>query len=574
MRTDLDEAMDRTLTGLTAPGGPAALGQATRDGRAYPLIATAPPTLPAYFAHFCAQHGEADFLVAGPERLSFAAVHAASQRVARALVAGYGVAPGDRVGIAMRNSPSWILLYMGIVSAGGIACLLNGWWQGGELARAIDHVGCSLVFVDGPRAQRLAAVATGASVVTLNDAKPLDQALAPVLAWDTDPAVVLPELSPEDPATILFTSGSTGASKGALSDHRAAVQATFNFLSSALTMLGIATEMGVAPQGQPATLLNLPLFHVTAEIAVLLQSFAMGRKLVLMPKWDAGEAMRLIEAERVTYFVGVPLMSFEILNHPDRARYDLSSVTDFAAGGAPRPAEHVRRIQEEMGAAEGKGGAPLIGYGLTETNAVGTGNWRTNYLAKPDSAGRASEPLVELAILDEAGAPLAQGERGEVAIRSIANIRRYWDDPAATAAAFTADGFFRTGDIGYLDEDGYLFIVDRSKDIIIRGGENISCQEVEAALYEHPEVAEAAVFGLADDRLGEVPAAAVHLRDGAAADADALTAFLRDHLAAFKVPARVWLSQVALPRLGTEKIDKVAIRTQYRALAANQGGRG
>jgi long-chain acyl-CoA synthetase len=561
MRTQLDEAMDRAMAALTAPGGPAALGEAERGGRAYPIIAAAPPALPQYFAHYCAQHGEAEFLVAGDERLSFAAVHAASLRVARALVAR-GVGKGDRIGIAMRNSPSWIVLYMGIVTAGGVATLLNGWWQGGELAEAIGEVGCRLVFVDRARAERLGGAA-GAELVVIDDAQPLADALAPLGAGDAEAA--LPQVGPEDWATILFTSGSTGRSRGALSDHRGVVQGTYNFLASALMMLSLAVQAGRPPVGQPATLLNLPLFHVTAEVPVLLQSFAMGRKLVLMPKWDAGEAMRLIEKERVTYFVGVPLMSFEMLTHPDRARYDLSSVTDFAAGGAPRPAEHVRRLEAEMG-----GGAPLIGYGLTETNAIGCANWRGNYLAKAASTGRASPPLSEVAILDDAGTAVAQGERGEVAIRSICNVLGYWQNEAATRAAFTADGFFLTGDIGYLDEDGYLFIVDRKKDIIIRGGENISCQEVEAALYADPAVAEAAVFGLADERLGEVPAAVVHLHEGADASEQALCEFLRGRLAAFKVPARIWLSAVPLPRLGTEKIDKVALRTQYRAIAAGE----
>ncbi|HEX8555680.1 MAG TPA: class I adenylate-forming enzyme family protein, partial [Sphingomonas sp.] len=545
--------------------GPVAVGQIEHDGRTLPIITTAPPALPQYFAHYCTQHADAELLVSGDERVTFAQAHAASLRVARALVA-MGVERGDRVGIAMRNSPCWIILYMGIVTAGGVATLLNGWWQQGELARAIESVDCGIVFVDGPRARRLGDY-DGAQVIVLDDTAPMTDALAPVLAREND--VALPEMTGDDLATILFTSGSTGQSKGALSDHRAVVQATYNYLSSLLMMLGIAIKMGQVPTGQPATLMTLPLFHVTGMVPVMLQSFAMGRKLVVMPKWDAGEAMRLIEAERVTYFVGVPLMSFEILTHPDRAKYDLSSVTDFAAGGAPRPVEHVRRIDAEMG-----GGAPLIGYGLTETNAVGTGNWRTNYLAKPDSAGRPSLPLVDLAIVDERGESVAQGERGEVAIRSICNFREYWQNPVATAAAFTAHGFFRTGDIGYLDEDGYLFIVDRSKDIIIRGGENISCLEVEAALYEHPDVAEAAVFGLPDERLGEVPGAVVHPREGAIVDEQSLCAFLDAHIAGFKVPRRIWISAEGLPRLGTEKIDKVALRNQYRAIAADERASG
>jgi acyl-CoA synthetase (AMP-forming)/AMP-acid ligase II len=560
MRTTLDVRMDATMAALTAPGGMLPLGTVQRDGRDYPIIAAAPPSLPHYFAHYCQEHADKTFLVSGDERLTFAQVYAVATGVAQALVAAHGIARGDRVGIAMRNSPAWIVLYMGVVMAGGVATLLNGWWQAEELAAAIREVECALVFADAPRARRLAGVP--APVVTIDDTLPLAQALAAVTAAG-QPDMPLPAVGAEDHATILFTSGSTGQSKGALCDHRSVMQGVFNYLAQALTMLGIAAQDGNAPTEQPSTLLTLPLFHVTAEVPVLLQSFAMGRKLVLMPKWDAGEAMRLIAQERISYFVGVPLMSFEILTHPDRADYDLSTVTDFAAGGAPRPVEHVRRIDAEMG-----GGAPLIGYGLTETNAVGTGNWRTNYLAKPNSAGRASPPLVDLAILDDAGAPVAQGARGEVAIRSICNFLGYWNRPEATAACMTADGYFRTGDIGYLDADGYLFIVDRKKDIIIRGGENISCQEVEAALYAHPAVAEAAVFGLPDARFDEVPGAVVQPRDGETLSEGELQAFLSDHIAAFKVPTRIWIADAPLPRLGTEKIDKVALRETYRALVA------
>lgn len=561
MRTELDARMDATMAAVTGEGGLLPLGSIRRWGVDLPVIAAAPPSLPAYFAHFAAEDADATFLVAGPERLTFAEVYAVAGRVAAGLVAR-GIAKGDRVGIAGRNSPAWIATYMGVLMAGGVATLLNGWWQAEEFAQAIADVDCALIVADGPRAKRLAQVdGIGDRVVALDDTAPLADAVAPLLGGDAD----LPEVGPDDLATILFTSGSTGQCKGAVSDHRAVIQATFNYLAQVMMMVGIATADGHPPEGQPTTLLTIPLFHVTAEVPVFLQSFAMGRKLVLLPKWDALEAMRLIEAERATYFVGVPLMSYEMLNHPERHRFDLSTVTDFAAGGAPRPAEHVRRIQDEMG-----GGAPLIGYGLTETNAAGTGNWRDNYLAKPNSAGRASKPLMDVAIVDDDGAAVAQGAVGEIAIRSVANFREYWNNPAATAAAFTADGYFRTGDLGYLDEDGYLFIVDRKKDIIIRGGENISCQEVEAALYAHPAVLEAAVFGLADERLGEVPAAVVWA-DGAAVDEDEVRGFLGQHIAAFKVPARIWFAEEALPRLGTEKVDKVGIRNAYRQRAAVGG---
>ena len=559
MPTVLDQRMTAGIAALTGPGGPLALGETmSRWGVTLPIIAAAPPSLVAYIAHYAAEHADKVFLVAGEERLTYAGVHAQALHVAHGLVAR-GVKPGDRVGIAMRNSPAWIATYMGILMAGGVATLLNGWWQAEEMSAAVHEVACSLIVADGPRMKRLAAVEGLPATVELNDTLPLADALAPLKGEEVE----LPPVGTDDWATILFTSGSTGQSKGAISTHGAVLQAIFNYLTQALVMKGLSTEDGVGSDEQPSTLLNVPLFHVTAEVPVFLQSFAMGRKLVLMPKWDAEEAMRLIQQERISYFVGVPLMSFEILTHPRRGDYDLSTVTDFAAGGAPRPVEHVKRIKEEMGG-DGKSGAPLIGYGLTETNGVGTGNWRDNYLAKPTSAGLPSKPLVDLAILDDAGRPVPTGQRGEVAIRSAANFSEYWGRPEATAAAFTADGYFLTGDIGYVDADGYMFIVDRKKDIIIRGGENISCQEVESALYEHPGVAEAAVFGLPDERLGEVPGAVVHLAEGSALDEPSLQAFLKEHIAAFKVPQRIWLSADALPRLGTEKIDKVGLRNAYR----------
>ncbi|RHW17628.1 AMP-dependent synthetase [Sphingomonas gilva] len=562
MSSALDQAIEAGLARVTGEGGPMPLKMVESRGRQMPMIASAPPALSYYFAHFCAQHGDATFLVAGAERLSFAQTFAAARQVAGGLVEGHGVRRGDRIGIAARNSPAWIVAYMGILMAGGVATLLNGWWEPDELAQAIDDVGCALVIADLTRAKRLEQAEHEARVIAIDVGQPIDAAIAPLLAKGGGAETALAMLSGDDLATILFTSGSTGQSKGALSDHRAVVQGTFNYLVQTLIMLGIATERGEAPTMQPATLLNVPLFHVTAEVPVFLQSFAMGRKLVIMPKWDAEEAMRLIEAEKVTYFVGVPLMSYEILTHPRRHEYDLSSCGDYAAGGAPRPVEHARRLNEEMGGAK-----PLLGYGLTETNGVGCGNLRENYMAKPDSTGMGSKPLVDLAILDDAGRPVPQGERGEVCIRSICNFREYWGNPQATAAAFTADGYFRTGDIGTLDADAYLFIVDRKKDIIIRGGENISCQEVEAALYEDPRVAEAAVFGLTDERFGEVPGAVVHPAEGAALDEAGLQDFLSGRIAAFKIPARIWIAEDPLPRLGTEKIDKVTLRNRYRSLA-------
>lgn len=564
MPSQLDIKLDAIMDALTGPGGPLPLTTIEQDGVILPMIATAPPALPSYFQLFCAQHADKEFLVAGDERLTFAQVHERALAVAAALVDGFGVRRGDHIGIAARNAPAWIVLYMGIVMAGGVASLLNGWWTGPELAAGIDDSDTKLVFADPPRAKRLAEAAHGAEVVVVDVGQSIGVALAPVLARGGGAETVLPELTGDDLATILFTSGSTGRSKGAISTHRQVVQGVFSYLAQTLMALQLMTEIdGGPPTLQPATLLNVPLFHVTAEIPVMLQSFAMGRKLVVMGKWDAEEAMRLMEKEKITYFVGVPLMSYEIMTHPNRAKYDLSTVRDFAAGGAPRPVDHVKRLNDEMGGAK-----PLIGYGLTETNAVGCGNFRENYLAKPNSTGRASRPLVDLAILDDDGKPVPQGEQGEICIRSVCNFLRYYKNPEATEAAYTADRYFRSGDLGYLDADGYVFIVDRKKDIIIRGGENISCQEVEAALYENPDVAEAAVFGIADTRFGEVPAAVVHAAGGKTLTQDGLQAFLSTRLAAFKIPERIWIAPDPLPRLGTEKIDKVSIRNHVRALLA------
>ena len=559
MPSALDLRLEAAYDLITGPGGPIQVGSIEKNGRELPFITNAPSNLVDYVAFFCAQHGDATFLVEGNERLSFSQVYAAARKVAAGLVDGYGVKRGDRVGIAMRNANAWCVAYVGVLMAGGCATLLNGWWQGGELAAGIEDTETSLVIADPQRAERLACAEHRAKVITLDITRPIDEAIAPITDAGGSEATPLPQLGADDLATILFTSGSTGQSKGAWSRHQAVVQGIFNYVTQTASIVHLLTEDGQMSDIQPATLICTPLFHVTAEIPVFLQSFALGRKLVLMPKWNAEEAMRLIQDEQVNYFVGVPLMSYEILVHPNRSKYDLSTCKSYAGGGAPRPPEHVKRLSTEMG--EGK---PLLGYGLTETNAVGCGIINENYLEKPTSTGPASKPLVDLAILDDRGEPLPQGQVGEVCIRSICNFEGYWNNEAATKAAFFDNGYFRTGDLGYLDEDGYLFIVDRKKDIIIRGGENISCQEVEAAIYEHPDAKECAVFGLPDERLGEVVGAVVWMAPGSKADAAMLSEFLSERLAPFKVPVKIWMASDSLPKLGSEKIDKVSLRSRYR----------
>jgi acyl-CoA synthetase (AMP-forming)/AMP-acid ligase II len=551
--TDLDRKYDAVLAAVTGEGGRVIL---EKDDQGRAIVGNFPATLPLFFKTFCALSANVEAVISGEERLTFAQLDEISDRLAHGLV-GRGIAKGDRVAIAMRNCPAWIVSYMAALKAGAVATLLNGWWQPDELQHALDLTEPKLVLADAPRAKRIADSCSRCVVEMIEIDKPAEAAFAGLLA-DVGGGTVLPDIRPEDDATILFTSGSTGEAKGAVSTHRAVTTGVYAYATSLMVLRGILESEGRPPANPLKTLVVVPLFHVTGEVPVMLNSFVISRGMVLVPKWDAGEALRLIEKEKITYFVGVPKMSLELMTHPDRGNYDLSTLTDIAAGGAPRPVSHVDRLRQSFPNSQ-----PALGYGLTETNAVGCGNFWDNYAAKPASTGRAQVPFVEIAILGQEDKHLPANERGEIAIRSAANISGYWRNDAATKAAFTADGFVRTGDIGYLDEDGYLFIVDRKKDIIIRGGENISAAEVEAALYGCEGVAEAAVFGVADDRLGEVPVAILYRREGSSLTEEDLREFLDGRLSAFKVPAKMVFSGTPLPRLGTGKIDRLVLKQKY-----------
>ena len=558
MPTELDKDIERITAAVTAPGQMFETVPIARRGVEMPAFKNAPPSLAHYFAHFCNEHKDTLFLVDGDQRMTFGEIYRAAAHVAHGLATEHGVEKGDRVGIAARNSIGWIVSYMGTLMAGGCATLLNGWWTGEELAYGINLCECSLVLADEQRAARLDGQDHGAKVVTFGHDGDPAEGLAAYWAEGDTATRMLGQLGPDDLATILYTSGSTGSPKGAYSDHLGVVSGVMNYVAQTAMLVQLFTERDEMPDVQPSALVTVPLFHVTGEVPLFLQSLAMGRKLVLMPKWDAGEALRLLDEEKVTYFVGVPLMSWEMANHPDLDKFDLSACRTFAAGGAPRPPEHVRKIKDAF-----PEGFPVLGYGLTETNGVGAGNLNENYMAKPGSTGMPSKPLVDMAILDDSGQPLPAGQIGEVSIRSACNFNGYWRNEEATRAAFTDDGYFRTGDLGYLDEDDYLFIVDRKKDIIIRGGENIACIEVEEAIYSHPAIAECTVFGLPDERLGEIPAAVYFVREGENLSPDGLRDFLAEHIASFKIPQHIWQSDGALPRLGTQKVDKRAVQAAY-----------
>lgn len=328
--------------------------------------------------------------------------------------------------------------------------------------------------------------------------------------------------------------------------------------------MGVATKISGVQESRdeelsPCALVTIPLFHCTGSHSVFLISLVVGRKMVIMHKWDAQEALRLIEQEKVTWFNGVPTMSAELQAAAETTDRDISSLTEIMAGGAARPPEQVRKISKTF-----RKSSPGIGYGLTETNALGAVNAGVFYVARPDSSGRAVPAVTDFRVIDEQGKTLPAGERGELCIKSPANVLGYWNKPEATTEVFI-DGWFHTGDIGYLDEDGFVYIVDRIKEIIIRGGENISCLEVEAAIYSHPAIFEAAVFGLPDERLGETVGAAVVLKPGRELAAEELRDHLKEHLASFKIPAHIFFRDEQLPRIASGKIFKRQLKADYTA---------
>jgi acyl-CoA synthetase (AMP-forming)/AMP-acid ligase II len=577
--------LDDSIAQLTGTGQHFEVANATVNGLVQKVYKNSPANMREYLQR-AIQHGDKLFLVTDDERYSFAEAYQLSASFAAALVADYGIKKGDRVAIAMRNNPQWVIAFMGAVSIGAIVVPMNAWWTGEELHYGLKDCAAKVVVVDPERAERVAPFvqALGVSPVVVNNdgengySWPTGDFSVFSQLLEDRAGVAMPEaeLYADEDIIILYTSGSTGKPKGAVSSHRAILSAIMSWL-----LMGYATKItpedeavvgedtaseSPKPQGQnfPATvLLTLPLFHVTASHNIFLLSVMIGRKVVMMHKWDVQVAMSLIERERVTTFSGVPTMSAELqhvaANNPS---YDLSSLQDVLSGGAARPAEQVRKITETF-----KQARPGSGYGLTETNGAGTANTGAMYQARPASCGRPVPAVTDIRIVDPGGDVVSVGERGEIQLRSPANARAYWNLQEATAEAFH-EGWFKTGDVGYLDDEGFLFIVDRIKEIIIRGGENISCLEVESAIYEHPAVEEVAVFGLPDERLGEMVAAAVVLHAGERLDSGSLQNFLAERLAKFKLPEQLWFHEDKLPRVATGKVFKRKLKDDYSALLA------
>ena len=543
---------------VTAPGEPFETAVRRVNGVDFPTIADGPEHLRDLYAEGLA-HADRDFLVYQQERYSFQESWDLAAKSANRLLAE-GIRPGDRVGIALRNYPEWAFAYMGITSIGAIAVAMNAWWTTEEMIYGVEDSGLSLLFVDRERLERIGdhAERLGIDLVTvrcLGDGwRTWETFIAG--ASRTMPEV---ELDGDDDAMILYTSGSTAHPKGVLSIHCSIIQALLGWEAIGAVARHLWPELAARYAKQPHTpaiILAVPLFHVSGLVVQLLQSFRPGRKVVAMYRWDPEQALRIIEAERITSFNGVPIMAWELVQSPNYAKFDLSSLMSAGGGGAPMPPEHSRRINEKVGAE-----AAGTGWGMTETQGLATTISGQALRERPRSCGRAAPPLVKVKVIDENGEEVPRGETGELCIWGVMNFKCYWNKPEETAQTLV-DGWVRTGDIGHMDEDDFVFITDRKKDMILRGGENIGCQEVEAVLYQHPDVAECAVFGVPDTRLGETVAAVVMPRPGTRLGAQALKRYAAEHLAQFKIPDYIWLRNEQLPRIASEKIFKRRLREE------------
>ena len=550
---------------LTGPGAIFEIGKTEIRGIGTRIWKNAPPSLRVVLEQ-SRLHGEKTFLVYEDERLSFAQHYAAAATLARKLAEEFGIGKGDRVAIAMRNFPEWSIVFWATAVAGGVAVPLNAWGTGEELEYGIRDSGSELLFCDAQRAETLAPHLGGLGLRAVTVARAegglgeafdrFEDVLETPAAEAELPDV---ELDPDDAATIFYTSGTTGRPKGAFGSHRNIcsnlVNLAFSQMRGAIRSGLTSEEMNERRQQQMAQLISVPFFHATGCHSILVGNTALGGKLVMMFKWNPERAIELIERERITSFGGVPAMVWQALESPDFAKRDLSSVKSVAYGGAPAPPELVRRIKEvfpEVTAGNG--------YGLTETSSVATFNMGEDYLRKPDSVG-APVPVCEVRIVDEEGRELPLGEVGELWIKGPNVVEGYWNDPEATAEAFT-DGWLHSGDLARVDDEGFVFIVDRAKDMLIRGGENIYCVEVESVLYDHPDVMDAAVVGIPHRVLGEEVGAVVQVTPNSSVSEQALRDHVAEHLAAFKVPVQIEIRTEPLPRNPNGKILKQDLKRE------------
>jgi len=567
---------------LTAPGAPFAWSVTDVRGVPTRTYDAAPPNMAQVWAGSIV-HGDADYLVYEDERMSYAEAHKAVDALATHL-SDVGVGHGDRVALALRNYPEWALAYWATVRLGAVVIGMNAWWTGPELEFGLADSTPKVMVCDAERLDRvmphlaglrssgplhLVGVRLPAGTRLPDDAVRWEDALAS--ATERGPAPE-PTIDPDDDLCVFYTSGTTGHPKGAVLTHRGATSNLFNlgfWQVMAASAEARAVAAGEPPPGSekevgesyPGSILAVPLFHVTGCNCCLHPITAVGGRLTLMHRWDPEVALELIERERPASLTGVPTMTRELLNSPDFERRDTSSLSHVGGGGAPVQPDLVHKIEDRL---EGR---PSTGYGLTEVNGVITINVGHFFMAKPASAGSPC-PIMETRIVAEDGTDQGPGEHGELWVRGGNVFRGYLNRPEANAEALT-DGWFHTGDIGYLDDDGFLFLVDRAKDMVLRSGENVYSAEVEAAIYEHPAVAEAAVFAVPDERHGEAVGAAIVLLSGAECSAEELRDHTRRLIAVFKVPEHLWFLDEALPTNANGKFVKRDLRDRLVGTPSN-----
>jgi long-chain acyl-CoA synthetase len=553
---------EQVIDEFTSAGGMFQIVEQIVHGVPMRVYAVPPRTLRDVLAS-TAQFGDNPFLVYQEERWTFSEHLRIVAGVARHFRDAFGVAKGDRVAIAMRNYPEWAMAFWACQALGAVTVPLNAWWTGSELAYALRDSGAKVVVADGDRAERIRSELAGLpvdAVITVRASSPVPG----TLRWEDvvaagDGGTELPEadIDADDDATILYTSGTTGAPKGAIGTHRNHCTNFLNTVLGGAVGLVLASESGDVPAAPPplCALQTFPFFHI-AGLTGLYTYTGVGGKLVLMYRWDTEEAVRLIETEQVTALAMVPTLVRRLLESPGLASRELSSLAGIASGGAPVPPDLITRIESDFN----RKVSPVNGYGLTETTSAVIANVGERYFEHPDSVGK-PVPGTDVRIVDPGGPDARTGDIGELWVRGPNVVRGYWNRPAETSEAFT-DGWFHTGDLGYIDADGYVYVVDRLKDVVIRGGENVYCAEVENVLFQHPAVFDAAVIGLPDPEFGEEVAAVIQPRPGTAAGADDIRAFVADRLAVFKVPTRIVLRDEPLPRNAVGKVLKRELRGQ------------
>ena len=561
---------------LTGPGGQFALARVNVRGSDILAYASAPPHM-RFFWEMSAAHGDKVYLVYEDERYTYAQVHEQVRKLASYLVA-HGAGKDGRVAVSTRNYPEWVVAYWATVSIGAALVGMNAWWTAPEMEYALKDSDPVVLIADDERLERLAQTTPrpGMHVVSVRSDRKVGENFAcweDVMATADPGALPTVDIHPDDDATIFYTSGTTGFPKGAQLTNRGSVTNILNLVAMTTTT-AVAEQKAIAagdipapaapatapdPAAQACFFAPTPLFHVTACNCILHPATLSGAKVVLMYKWDPGRALELIERERVTSFSGVPTMSRELLLHPDWSKRDTSSLQGMGGGGAALQPDLVGKIADAL---KKSGGQPSTGYGMTETHGIITANSARWFIAKPASCGPLV-PTLEGKLVDEDGNDLPPGPDtvGVLCVRGAVTIKGYLNREEATAETIK-DGWLNTGDVARIDEDGFVYLVDRAKDMVIRGGENVYCSEVETAIYNHPAIAEAAVFGVPDERLGEEVAAAIVLQPGKSVTEDEIRTFLSASLAKHKIPSKIWFREEQIPRNANGKFLKRELRKE------------